>query len=114
MNQEEISFSGTTVQFGEYSWQVDYPVKNAFWIGERIIVLYAPDAYKEKFGQFPNLVAFNLKGGLIWTAALPTNESGDSYVTIVSRNPLVVDSWKSIRCELALETGKIKKKQFYK
>lgn len=114
MSQSEFDYSGNTIRLGEHSWQVEYRIKDVFRVGERIIALYDPDSYKEKFGQFPNLVAFDLNGRDLWTAELPTNESGDCYVEIVSKNPLVVNSWKSFSCEIDLETGKIKGKEFYK
>ena len=113
MTDTPISFSNRTVNVGDKSMELDYPVANAFMLGDKIIVLFNPDAYTEKFGQFKNLIALNADGERIWTAELPTNESGERYYQVSSRSPLVAYSW-SFSCEIDESTGRIKKKIFLK
>ena len=114
MNEINVSFSGNSLIVGECSWQVEYPILQAIPIGERIIVLYDPDAHQEKFGQFPNLVAFNHKGEKLWAAQLPTNESGDCYWRIYVKDGLMADSFKSFSCQIDEASGNIQSKVFYK
>ena len=114
MTDTPISFSERTVNVRSKSIELEYPVANAFMLGDKIIVLFDPDAYTEKFGQFKNLIAVNADGEKIWTAELPTNESGDRYQQVSSRSPLVAYSWKSFDCEIDESTGRIKKKIFTK
>ena len=114
MTDTPISFSERTLNVGGKSMELEYPVANAFMLGDKIIVLFDPDAYTEKFGQFKNLIALNANGERIWTAELPTNESGDTYNQVSSKCPLVAYSWKSFACEIDESTGRIKKKIFSK
>jgi len=96
------------------SWHVEYPILQAFPVGEKIVVLYDPDAFLEKFGQFPNLVAFNPEGKKLWVAQLPTNESGYCYWRIYLKDGLMADSFKSFSCSIDEASGKIQSKVFYK
>ena len=114
MRNKGITFSGKTVYLDEVQIDTDYPVSDAFRTDDKIIVLYDPDAYTEKFGQFPNLVAFNLKGEKVWTAELPTTTSGERYWRIVSKEPLMADSKGSFSCTIDVSNGRIVKKEFYK
>jgi hypothetical protein len=72
-----------------------------------VVVLYDPDAYRETFGQFPNLIAFSVSGEKLWTAALPTNESGDRYYRAYLRDGLMADSLKSFACRIDESSGRI-------
>lgn len=92
----------------------DYPVSDAFQEDDKIIVLFDPDSKTGKFGQFPNLIAIDRRGQKIWTAQLPTTETGDAYYRISSRKPLIAYSVCSYSCEIDTQTGKIKQKIFYK
>ncbi|HEX8492499.1 MAG TPA: hypothetical protein VF658_06630 [Pyrinomonadaceae bacterium] len=114
MSEINVSFSGNSLAVDERSWQVEYPVLQTFALGEKIIVLYDPDAQMEKFGQFPNLVAFNSAGEKLWVAQLPTNESGDCYWRIYFEDGLMADSFKSFSCRIDEASGKIKSRVFYK
>ena len=77
-------------------------------------MLFDPDAYTEKFGQFQNLIALKETGELIWKAELPTTTSGDRYYKIAKRLPLVAYSIYSYQCEIDPATGKIKARTFIK
>lgn len=114
MKHEEVSFSGNTLFIRGKVVNNDYPISDAFQIGNNIVVLYDPDSYTEKFGQFPNLVAFTPDGTKVWTAELPTSQSGDRYYKIASKSPLKVYSIYSHECEIDYMTGKIKHQHFYK
>lgn len=87
MRNEQISFSGNNIYLGANTIIVDYPIAEAFRLKDRIIVLYDPDAYLEKFGQFKNLIGLALDGEIAWTAELPTTMSGDTYYRISSKKP---------------------------
>jgi len=79
----DISFSGTLLKIGEKTWEVDYPIKQAFLLNDKVIVLFDPDAQLDKkFGQFPNLAAFNSDGEKLWTAELPTTQSKECYYQV--------------------------------
>ena len=95
-------------------WELEYPIADASRIGDQVVVLYHADARRETFGQFRNLVAFDLRGRRCWEAELPTNESGDCYVRIASIEPLRADSWKGFECELDSRTGFIVRRTFLK
>jgi hypothetical protein len=110
---------GQRLRVGDVEWGVEYPVADARIVANRVIVLFDADAYwqvvgKPHFGQFPNLVAFDLRGWRLWTAQLPTNESGDCYDHLESEDPLRAYSWKSISCELDPATGAILHQTFTK
>lgn len=109
-----ITFSGKTVSIGGKSFEVEHPIADAFELGGRIIVLFNPDAYTEKFGQFPNLIALRPTGERLWTAELPTTTSGDRYYKVASRTPLVVYSVNSFECEIDPATGRIVARHFSK
>ena len=114
MNEINLSFSGNKLNVGEHSWQVAYPILQALSVGDKIIVLYDPDAHLEKFGRFSNLAAFNLEGENLWMAQLPTNESGDCYWRIYLKDGLMADSFKSFSCRIDESNGNIQSKVFYK
>lgn len=109
-----ITFAGDTISIDDRPMRLAYPVRDAFRLGDRIIVLYDPNANTSGFGQFPNLIALGLDGRKLWTAELPTSESGDSYSEIVSREPLIAYSWKSYSAEIDVGSGKIKARTFLK
>ena len=97
--------------------EVEHQVKTAHWVDDKALVLYDADAYWQdfgslQFGQFPNLVAYDAEGNKLWTAELPTNESSDCYVELVSMQPLVAYSWKSFECTIDLKTGKIISREY--
>lgn len=112
----DVHFSNTTLTVGNRSWQVAYLILQAQVVGNKVIVLYDPDSHTEKFGQFPNLVAFSFEGEQLWEAELPTNESQDCYYQFRYSwlSGLEADSWKSFSCKIDESNGKIESKVFYK
>ena len=109
-----MTFSDDMIEFGGKKIKLEYPIFDAFAQDDKIIILFNPDSYKKKFGQFPNLIAISRTGEIIWTAELPTNSSGDRYYQLSSRIPLTVDSIFSFECEIDVGTGKILKKSFHR
>jgi hypothetical protein len=109
-----LSFSSNTLYINGCPIKLDYPISEAFELGDVIIVLLDSDAYAEKFGQFQNLIALNEIGELLWKAELPTAQSGDRYYKIAKQSPLIVYSIYSEECEIDPATGKIKTKTFFK
>jgi hypothetical protein len=114
-NEPNVSFSGNTLIVGERSWKVDYSIHQAIALKNKVIVLYDPDCeLDKKFGQFPNLVAFNFEGKKLWTAELPTTQSQESYYQVNWQNGLKAETWTSYSCRIDEETGRIISKVFYK
>jgi hypothetical protein len=109
-----ITFAGNTILAGGRVVEVEHPVADAFQLEGRIIVLFDPDSYTERFGQFPNLAAYAPTGERLWTTELPTTISGDRYYKVASREPLVVYSIYSFECEIDPSTGRIIARRFYK
>lgn len=91
-----------------------HPADDGFVVGDLLVVLYAPSSESGKVGQFPNLVAFNDDGRLVWTAELPTRETGDCYYRVVSHEPLIANSVRSYQCIIDPQTGKLQSKEFVK
>jgi len=118
MEQDQLQSRGRRVILvSKECIEVEHHVKAAYQVDDRILVLYDSDTYwrdfgSMQFGQFPNLVAYDVEGNKLWTAELPTNESSDCYEEIVSIRPLVAYSWKSFECTIDLKTGKIIGKEY--
>lgn len=89
-------------------------VKQSFMSGDKKIVLFDPDSVVSIAGQFKNLVCFEEDGGVFWVAELPTSDNTATYSQIVSTEPLVVDSFCSIRCTINTENGRILEQVFFK
>lgn len=109
-----VAFSGSVLSIGGRTVRLDYPIQHAVALGDSVIVLYDPDAYQLKFGQFPNLEAFTPRGQKLWTAELPTTTTGDRYYELLSGDPLLAHSFSSFRCEIDPASGKIVQKTFLK
>jgi len=109
-----ISVSDRTLRIDGQSFNLEYPISEAFELNGRIIVLFNPDACTENFGQFQNLIALKETGELLWKAELPTTTSGDRYYKVAKRIPLVAYSVYSYECEIDPATGKIKARPLFK
>lgn len=109
-----ISFSGNTIDLDGRRVALPFPIKEAFALGEKVIVLFDPDANLGKHGQFRNLIALNTAGEHLWTAELPTDKPSDVFYRVISHAPLKADSFCSFECEIDPETGRIKSKTFFK
>lgn len=96
------------------SYELEHRVVDAIESNDRVVVLFDPDAYTAKFGQFPNLIAISRNGRKLWTAELPTTTSGDRYYRLVRGESLRAASIYSFVCDLDPRTGRILRKEFVK
>jgi hypothetical protein len=110
----KISFDGNELTLGDCRVVLAYPVKDAFELDGKVIVLLDPDANLGRDGQFANLMALSPAGEHLWTAQLPTDKPADVYYRIISRQPLLADSFCSYECELDPQSGRIISKKFFK
>jgi len=102
--------------------KMPYPILDAFDDGYRVVVLLDPDSYlkdplylaKRRAGESSkrNLLAISYEGVCLWEAELPSDV--DYYYKIVSKKPLVVNSFSSFVCEIDPGSGRISQKIFYK
>lgn len=102
--------------------QMEYPIREAFESGGRLIVLLDPDAYLQDPGYpkerrrgddaLRNLRAFSLDGKRLWEAEFP--EPADYYYKVVDRAPLTALSFSSYRCVIDPQSGRILARQFCK
>jgi hypothetical protein len=107
MDGLELSFDGKRVSVGAQEWEVEYLIQDAIIIDGKVLVLYDPDARPNRYGQFRNLVAFNLKGEKIWTAEHPTNGTADVYIEIVKKEPFTVWNFACYNCTINPANGKL-------
>lgn len=109
-----VAFEGRTLRIGSLEVELEFPIAEAFACGDIVIVLLRHDADSRTFGQFPNLVGLTERGERSWVAELPTTDSGDTYVSVSSRQPLVATSWSCHRCTLDPRSGRIVGRVFTK
>lgn len=96
------------------SYELEHRVADAIEYEDRVVVLFDPEVYTAKFGQFPNLIAVSRDGKKLWTAELPTTTSGDRYYRLVRGESLLAASIYSFVCDIDPRTGKILRKEFVK
>lgn len=109
-----ITHSGNKILINGKTLELEYPAINAFRIDDIIVVLFDPESYTKKYGQFHNLIAIAPSGKVLWKAELPTTTSGDRYYKIVSQKPLISLSVYSMKCEIDSATGRISARSFFK
>jgi hypothetical protein len=97
---------------GEY-WDLERPILDAHRIGDRIVVVFNYMSFP-RHAQARNLMAFDLQKRHLWTAEHPTNGTGDTYIQILSEEPLLVSNFASVNCHIDLETGRLLDAQFTK
>lgn len=122
MKSKSVPYEGSKLLFDGKSVVMPYAVRDAFLLGDRIIVLLDPDSYlndpsygkERRRGNNPlrNLLALSRDGKTLWEAEFP--EAVDHYYLICSRRPLRVNSFSSYQCEIDSRTGRILKKVFFK
>lgn len=93
---------------------LEFPIEEAFALGDRVIVLFDPNSSLEFGERMSNLIAVAGDGNTVWEAELPTNFSGDRYYQIASRDPLVADANRSFSCTIDSSSGQIISKTFFK
>jgi len=109
-----ISYDGNMLTADGKSYELEHRVADAIESNDRVVVLFDPDAYTAKFGQFPNLIAVSREGTKLWTAELPTTTSGDRYYRLIRGESLRAASIYSFVCEIDPRTGRILRKEFVK
>jgi hypothetical protein len=117
-----VQFSGSSLMIGEAVVSLPYDIREAFALGEQVVVLIDPNAYlndpsygkDRRRGHDPirNLLAFSADGKKIWEAEFPGK--ADYYYRIHTRQPLSVYSFSSYLCEIDPRNGKILHKTFLK
>ena len=110
----ELQYSGRRLSIGDTTFDTEYPIQEATLLTDKIIVLHNPYTGPTSYGQFRNLIAYDLHGQKVWTAEHPGNDSNDVYMKIVKSNPLTVHNFAGFECVIDSATGKIIKKIFTK
>lgn len=117
LNSTNLSFEGKMIKTNTFSKELDYLIQDVIYLekDQICIVLYDRGSNIRKWGQFPNIICLNRKGEKIWTAELPTSDTGDSYIRMkLKEGNLFADAWGSFTCEIDIATGKIINKIFFK
>lgn len=109
-----VSFFDNKIVIDGVTTLLQHEIIKAFVLKDKIIVLFDPDSFIPKFGQFKNLLAIGIDGCLLWEAQLPTTESGDCYYKVISERPLKALSYKSYSCEIDVNNGSVIVKDFTK
>lgn len=109
-----ISFEGRTLTIDGKAYELEHPIANAVKSDDQVIVLYDPDAFTSKVGQFQNLIAVARNGRIRWKAELPSTTTGDRYYRFTLSGSLWASSVFSEVCEVDLANGRILRKEFVK
>jgi hypothetical protein len=115
-HERTVTHDGDIVRIDGRPLRMEFMVRDAFWAGDRAVVLLDPNAFLDEPGgarkaprdAVRNLRAYAPSGELLWEAEQP--EADDHYYMIEKRAPLVALSFSAYRCELDLATGRIRKK----
>ena len=117
MINSSYSFEGNQIKIGDNFKELDYPIQDIINLEKdnKIIVLFDRDSNIRSWGQFPNIICLSNKGDKLWTAELPTTNTGDSYHSMeLKEGKLVGYSWCSFMSIIDLNTGKILERIFTK
>jgi hypothetical protein len=114
--QPAVSHDGDIVRVDGRPLRMEFMVRDAFWAGDRAVVLLDPNSFLDEPGgarraprdAVHNLRAYAPSGELLWEAEQP--EKDDHYYMIEKRAPLVALSFSAYRCDLDPATGHIRKK----
>jgi hypothetical protein len=102
------SWHGRTLRIGERDVELEFPISQAMVVRDVIVVLYDHGAQPGWPGVFENLIGVNADGDIIWTADLPTDYTGDSYLEVeFDAGSLVASSWSGRRVVVAPGSGRI-------
>lgn len=115
--ESAVSHDGDIVRIQGRPVRMEFMVRDAFWAGDRAVVLLDPSAYlddptygaqrRRSRDPIHNLRAYAPSGAMLWQAEQPEFE--DHYYLIESRDPLVALSFSGHRCDLELASGRILK-----
>jgi len=109
-----IEYENNTIKINGRVLNLEFAIRDAVEKDHSFFVLFDPNANIRKWGQFPNLICLDNNGTKVWTAKLPTTDTGDSYYKLASTDPLTVYSVKSYSCVIDEKTGKILSQEFFK
>ncbi len=117
--QRAVSHDGDIVKIDGKPVRMKYMVRDAFWAGDRAVVLLDPNAFLDdiaygKARRRPrnpvhNLRTYSPSGEMLWQAEQP--QVNDHYYRIESRDPLVALSFSAFRCDIELSSGRILNKE---
>lgn len=120
--QLTVTHDGDILRINGSPTRMEFMIRDAFWAGDRAIVLLDPDAFLDDpaFGAARrkprdparNLRAYSAVGELLWEAEQP--EFDDHYYKVESQVPLVALSFSAYRCDIDPESGRIRGKTFLK
>jgi hypothetical protein len=113
-----VTHDGDILRIDGRAIRMEFMVRDAFWAGDRAIVLLDPNAYLDNptYGAqrrrsrdpIHNLRAYAPSGKMLWQAEQPEFE--DHFYMIESREPLVALSFSGHRCDLDPANGRILRK----
>ena len=116
------TFKGNEIEIGAKVIRLPWPILSTMEVEDKVVVLLDPNAYlkdptylsemKNGKESIKNMIAFNKNGEKIWEAELP--EKSDYYYKVLSRTPLIANSFSSYSCEIDIDTGLIRKQEFLK
>lgn len=109
-----VKFEGKLLTIDDAAVLMPHEIRDAFALGDKVIVFLDPDADLGRSGQYRNLLALDPAGASVWQAELPTDRDSDVFTRIVSREPLVADSFSSFECEIDPRTGRLLSMRFFK
>jgi hypothetical protein len=109
-----VKFDGKLLTIDDRIVPMPHEIRDAFALGDKVIVFLDPDADLGSSGKYSNLVAVDSGGRLVWRAELPTERDSDVFTRIVSREPLVADSFSSFECEIDPGNGRLLSTRFFK
>lgn len=120
-----ITYDRSKLQIDGKAIETPSPIREAFAVECGVVVLM--DQFADLKGPIldirevrnapkgTNLFCYTPDGILLWKAELPKgNSQEDYYYRVLSRSPLIVNSFSSYSCEIDAATGKILRKEFYK
>jgi hypothetical protein len=109
-----LRVQGKRVEWDGGQLELPLAVKGAIRLGDRILVIHDYMLY-DKAKPAPNLVAYDLRGGTLWTAPTLTQASPtDAYVEFISEEPLWVGNFAGFNCRIDPETGRVHETVFTK
>jgi len=115
MIQHKVRHIAEQIMIDGITYSLPFTIRKVLVLPESLIVLFDPDAWREAFGQFHNLRAYDFHARPLWEAELPTSSSGDCYWDIGREDSLLTArSWSSYDCIIDVRTGRLHDKQFYK
>jgi hypothetical protein len=109
-----VKFDGKLLTIDDRIVPMPHEIRDALALGDKFIVFLDPDADLGSSGKYSNLVAVDSGGRLVWWAELPTERDSDVFTRIVSREPLVADSFSSFECEIDPGNGRLLSTRFFK